>query len=539
MESADPARGGATDAASHAALQAQTLAAELGRAEDQARAGAWLCLHLHRLGQHAQVLLHAQTVLAQLADPGLATTLDAEHRELLRVLTISACDTGDFETALEAANGLLRLAVASGDDGQALVAAFALAATFERMGDSWHSVRLLGSALQTHGKAAPDHARMLALNGLAAIAIGVFHRLVGAVADAEAQEVLDQALAAATEAHGLLAQVPDPVYEVAITGNLGEVLLHQGEWERSEKLLRQALALALQRGLTAHAWRIQASLGGWLLATGHTLQALAAMHTLLAEMGSSAPPQTASRAHHVAYRACRLLKQHAQALQHFETVEQIERQRVINQLRAQSALFVTRAEAQRAQWQAEQALQDAQHHRARADAFAASAERDPLTGLGNRRHLMRRWAEIVPIVQREGWPLALAMLDIDHFKQVNDQHGHATGDRVLAAVAQLLREHTRASDVMVRYGGEEFLLVLPGMNPEMAAELCERLRACVAGHGWAEFGIERGVSVSIGLVAAARAEADIELRNLVQRADEALYRAKREGRNRVCAAAPL
>jgi diguanylate cyclase (GGDEF)-like protein len=145
----------------------------------------------------------------------------------------------------------------------------------------------------------------------------------------------------------------------------------------------------------------------------------------------------------------------------------------------------------------------------------------------------------LPIVQREGWPLALAMLDIDHFKQVNDQHGHATGDRVLAAVAQLLREHTRASDVMVRYGGEEFLLVLPGMNPEMAAELCERLRACVAGHAWAEFGIERGVSVSIGLVATARAEADIELRNLVQRADEALYRAKREGRNRVCAAAPL
>ena len=88
--------------------------------------------------------------------------------------------------------------------------------------------------------------------------------------------------------------------------------------------------------------------GGWWLATGHTLQALAAMHTLLAEMGSAAPSQTALRAHHVAYRACRVLKQPAQALEHFETVERIERQRAITQLRAQSELFVTRAEAQRA-----------------------------------------------------------------------------------------------------------------------------------------------------------------------------------------------
>jgi diguanylate cyclase len=532
MADADPARCQPEGVAFEAACAAVALAADLGRPTDQARAGVWVCLHLHRLGQHTRMLAQAQAMRETLATEPLASELAAERRELLRVLVISACDTGAFDVGLEAAHELVRLAAHSGDDGHALVAAFALAACFERMGDAWQSVRLLTTALQSHGAAAPPRARMLALNGLSAIAIGVFHRLCGAVPDAEAQSALDQGLTAAIEAHALLAQVPDPVYEVAITGNLGEVLLHQGEWERAEPPLRLALALALQRGLTAHAWRIQASLGGWLLATGQTLQSLAAMHTLLAEMGSAAPPQTASRAHHVAYRACRVLKRHAQALTHFEAMEQIERRRAISQLQAQSALFVTRAEAQRVQWQAEQAQQDAQHHRARADEFAASAECDPLTGLGNRRHLQRRWAELLPTVQREGWPLALALLDIDHFKQVNDLHGHATGDRVLTVVAQLLRERTRASDVMVRYGGEEFLLVLPGMSPDLARDMCERLRELVAAHPWADLGVPQGLSVSIGLVA----DLEGDLAALLTRADQALYRAKAQGRNRVCVA---
>lgn len=536
LAGADPALDQPADAASQAASEAQTLAASLGLMPEAARAGVWLCLHMHRLGQHAQVLSQARHLLPSLAQGPLAGALDSERRELLRVLTISACDMGQFGVALDAAHELVRLSAASGDDGQALLAAFALAVCFERMGDAWQSVRLLGEALQAHGPAAPDRARMLALNGLSAISIGVFHRLCGAAPDEEAQQVLDQGLDAATEAHALLARVPDPVYEVAITGNLGEVLLHQGEWERAELLLRQALALALQRGLTAHAWRIQVSLGGWWLATGHTLQALAAMHTLLAEMGSAAPSQTALRAHHVAYRACRVLKQPAQALEHFETVERIERQRAITQLRAQSELFVTRAEAQRAQWQAEQALQDAMHHRARADEFAATAERDPLTGLGNRRHLQRRWSEILPLVQRKGWPLALALVDIDHFKRVNDLHGHATGDAVLVGLAQVLRERTRASDVMVRHGGEEFVLLLPGMGQELAMDLCERLREIVAALRWGEAGGVLQVSLSVGLAVGGGSS---DLPGLLQRADEALYRAKREGRNRVCVAPPL
>jgi diguanylate cyclase (GGDEF)-like protein len=256
-------------------------------------------------------------------------------------------------------------------------------------------------------------------------------------------------------------------------------------------------------------------------------EALQAMQQLLADAGPTVPRQTAIRAHHAAYSACRALGRFEEALQHFELVERMERQRAVAQLRAQSQLFVTRTEAHHAQWQAEQARLDAETQRERAAEFAASAERDPLTGLGNRRHLERRWAELLPAAQREARPLALAQIDIDHFKSVNDRHGHATGDRVLVAMAQLLRDNTRTGDVIVRHGGEEFVVILPGMSLQRAAEVCERLRERVATHMWP--GVGQLVTISIGLTAAPPYDAAV----LMQRADEALYSAKHGGRNRL------
>jgi len=105
---------------------------------------------------------------------------------------------------------------------------------------------------------------------------------------------------------------------------------------------------------------------------------------------------------------------------------------------------------------------------------------------------------------------------------------------VLTVLAQLLRERTRASDVMVRYGGEEFLLVLPGMSEELARDMCERLREHVATQPWSDIGVAQGVSVSIGLVSGREGD----LPALLKRADEALYLAKHQGRNRVCVAQP-
>jgi diguanylate cyclase (GGDEF)-like protein len=526
LAQADPAGGALPDRACEAARDAAILAAALGRPADEGRARAWLCTQLLRQGRHAELLAEAPVALALLTSEALA----AERRELLRQVAVSGSEAGAHDAALDAAHELVRLAAGLRDDGAALSAAYGLAVCFERMGDSWQANRMLQRALHDHGAGAPDEVRLMTLTALCAVAIGLMHRLRGAEPEAEVQQVLARARDAGERARALLVRCPSPAYEVSILGNLGEVLLHQGELGAADPLLRGALALAVQRGLRAHAWRIRATLGDWLLASHRPEEALAAMNELIDRSGGAMQQQTAIRVHHVAYRACRFLGRFEEALRHFEVVERTERRRATVQLRAQSQLFVTRTESQQAQWQAEQARQEAQTQRARAAEFAESAERDPLTGLGNRRHLARRCAELLPAAEREGRPLAVAQLDIDHFKQINDRHGHAAGDRVLVTLAQLLRDNTRNRDVLVRHGGEEFVLVMPGMALDSAAEVCARLLTCVASHGWEAAELEGlNITVSIGLAAAP----SYEVGQLLHRADRALYRAKRSGRNRV------
>jgi diguanylate cyclase len=159
------------------------------------------------------------------------------------------------------------------------------------------------------------------------------------------------------------------------------------------------------------------------------------------------------------------------------------------------------------------------------------ALRDPMTGLFNRRYL----ATIVPHelarCARDHVPLCLMMMDIDHFKQVNDTHGHLAGDAVLNSLAALLLASVRSSDVACRYGGEEFLLLLPNMPADMALLRGEQWRAAFAASS-VSFGgttIRATVSIGIALYPAEGSSADA----LIHCADQALYRAKAQGRNQV------
>ena len=221
---------------------------------------------------------------------------------------------------------------------------------------------------------------------------------------------------------------------------------------------------------------------------------------------------TQLRLHHALWRAARALQRSSEALQHLETYLQLERQRAVSQLRAQSELFVTRAEVEQVRLE---------------------ARRDPLTRLGNRREVDDRWPVLLATCRASGRPLAVAMLDLDRFKQINDRFGHAVGDDVLVAVAKLLRENTRAADIGARVGGEEFLLVLPDTDGERALEICERLRQCVAAHLWSNLANGLSVTLSVGLACAPPHDAD----GLTARADAALYAAKIKGRNCVVVSA--
>ena len=151
---------------------------------------------------------------------------------------------------------------------------------------------------------------------------------------------------------------------------------------------------------------------------------------------------------------------------------------------------------------------------------------DPLTGALNRRGLDEHWEHDAPE------PLSVIMVDLDHFKHVNDRHGHAAGDEVLTAVSAVLAGLLRRVDAIVRLGGEEFLLVLPGADEAAAAAIAERARAAVAAMQMRARGVDEPLSITISLGVAERRPG--EARDaVIARADTALYAAKEGGRNRV------
>ena len=160
------------------------------------------------------------------------------------------------------------------------------------------------------------------------------------------------------------------------------------------------------------------------------------------------------------------------------------------------------------------------------------AAQDALTGVANRRALMLALERELAYAARQRTPLSLLMLDIDHFKKVNDQYGHLAGDHVLRHVVGVLAQRQRAQDVLGRYGGEEFMLLLPGTDVAGAQQLAQQLRQAVqaAPADWA--GQQIAVTVSVG-IAAVRAGQSRNWETLLQAADQALYRAKDNGRNRV------
>ena len=164
------------------------------------------------------------------------------------------------------------------------------------------------------------------------------------------------------------------------------------------------------------------------------------------------------------------------------------------------------------------------------ESLQRASRTDPLTGLPNRRAMVEELQAEIARAVREGTPMAVLMADVDHFKKVNDTYGHEAGDRVLQGMAKALTQALRAYDVCARWGGEEFLVLLPATDRTGALEVGEKLRKAVAA-----LVIPLGeAQVSIGLsVGAALLDPSETMDTLLNRADSAMYEAKRQGRDRV------
>jgi len=182
-----------------------------------------------------------------------------------------------------------------------------------------------------------------------------------------------------------------------------------------------------------------------------------------------------------------------------------------------------------------QAVFETAEARKDSERFRMLSLHDPLTGLFNRRYVDEQLGPLLMQAARSGTPLSVALVDLDHFKRINDNYSHETGDAVLVAIARIFEGHLPERGVAVRMGGEEFLLILPDMDESAAVRWCSGIRNTLHSHPWGDVAPGAVVTASFGVAAAAPADGDGAV-SLLRRTDANLYQAKQTGRDRIVAA---
>ncbi len=330
--------------------------------------------------------------------------------------------------------------------------------------------------------------------------------------------------------------------------NLIDSLLLGGDGPRIEPLLNDLEDITQSRGYASLRLDAKLQRAMLLVLQDRTDEALALAEGLLHDDDPAKMRRLERRTLQLLYDTHKMTGNANAALYYLERLLDAERRAVRQAQAVQTQVVLIRQEVHNAITRAAHAHADAQalrkhaaaleqeqvQLRERLSATEHAALEDMLTRLANRRHA----EAALPLLQQraEYEPFMVAMLDIDHFKHVNDQHGHETGDRVLREFANLMRQHLRGADVLARWGGEEFLVALVGEGARSAASIMERLRAAVAQHDWGTLQPGLKLTTSAGFALHRGTSPCPPWQSLLQRADQALYRAKASGRDRVASA---
>jgi diguanylate cyclase (GGDEF)-like protein len=333
------------------------------------------------------------------------------------------------------------------------------------------------------------------------------------------------------EAYSIATRTVDKHLQGLIIGNIGSVVARLGHVEDAIGLMESQLQIVQETGDRYNESLSLANIGEALHLLGRDVEAIEVLTRSLAIGAELDSPERQRRAHEELTHCYEAIEDYRLAFHHFKRFYEFDtaireelNESQIRDLKVQVAVNEVRKEAEGYRNERDRLARD--NLRLHDQAYL-----DGLTGLANRRRLDDALIELFDRVNREKKPLAIALADIDHFKQINDQYTHATGDRVLQQVARLLHSACRDGDLVARYGGEEFALVLLGLELEGALRVCERIRSSIEANDWAVVHPQLKVTLSIGVTD------DVRLGSgpsMLAVADQKLYEAKRGGRNRVC-----
>lgn len=496
-------------APAHAAIALSTAA---GRPRDEARARVALGRNLLSIGRFEDAVSAFRQ--ADVLFESVGAMRDVAHCRYHVGLTLH--QVGRYDCALELYDEALRTFIDLGDRaGQAHTIA-KLGAVEARLGNFAAGLAYFDEALQLHGAAKSSLENLVSCQNARALAQVEQARMFARVHDAVNQHaVAGEAADLAAEALALIEGHFVPRLRAACLITFASALSLSGASVHAAAVIEEQIVLASRCGLMIHLAQGRLTQARGLLDCSQYDAAMQSARGALDIFGALGLQAELADAHEtIAFIADRT-GDYAAAYRHLRAEVDIK-------YRIQSEKSEQRARMVNLMYETDALVRQAEEMR-------KAATRDALTGLFNRRYADERLAELVKADAGRA-VASIALADIDNFKTINDEFSHLVGDEVLRMVGAILARHCRATDAAVRYGGEEFLLVFPGLRLTDARKVCERIRKSLSNHDWTEIHPGLKVTMSVGLAATRGGESPEEL---VAVADRGLYQAKRAGRDRI------
>lgn len=526
-------------AGSEFAREGAVLAESCGDGAGRARALRSMADQLLRLGEHEEAITACTEALVLLE----AEQDDIGVCETLTVQAIPLTDLGMHQEALEALARARAIAQQLGDRILLYWVHNRTGVVHGCMGDHARSTDFLMQAL-TMVDGLGDEARFCVFNNLGDNAVSRVPQLRAEGDQAGADKLLADALGYVEAALGLARAAAHPYREAICLDNFGMLLALDGGHDRAFRLIDRCRALAVTHGYRSLETSALQHLAQIRLMRGECRLAIEGLLSVVDRALEAGELPMAAAIHCELSAAYERIGDFAAALHHYRSFHELERATHNDVTAARARMMIHHFELDNARLEADNARLEAELQRIRSDELEADkrslqrqaieldrhAHEDALTGLANRRFVDVRLPEMTTIADEHARALCIAIIDVDFFKDVNDQFGHLLGDEVLRQVAGVLRDGVRGTDFVARFGGEEFLIAFDGAVLADGYRLCDQLRTRVAGFDWETLRPGLSVTISIGLV---ERLGSVDHRTLLALADARLYDAKRNGRNRV------